>query len=116
MRSWVNTARLLVGLGWEIGPGLFILYTVVTMSSFVSPLLFALGVRPLVDGLVFGEPPQIVAGGIGVAVALTLVLVAPIGYRWATIRMRERSSFVSERRVLRLAAGAPQIHHFERPE
>ncbi|TCC05359.1 ABC transporter ATP-binding protein [Kribbella soli] len=116
MKSWVATARLLIGLGWEIGPGLFTLYTVVTMSSFISPLLVALGVRPLVDGVVTGEPRQVVAGGIAVAVALTLVLVAPIGYRWATIRMRERSSFVAERRVLRLAAGAPQIHHFERPE
>ncbi|HWD82230.1 MAG TPA: ABC transporter ATP-binding protein [Kribbella sp.] len=116
MKSWVATARLLVGLGWEIGPGLFVLYTVVTMSSFVSPLLFALAVRPLVDGVVSGEPRQVVAGGIGVVVALTLVLVAPIGYRWATVRMRERSSFVSERRVLRLAADAPRIDHFERPE
>ncbi|HEY3556576.1 MAG TPA: ABC transporter ATP-binding protein [Kribbella sp.] len=116
MKSWIATARLLVGLGWEIGPGLFLLYTVVTMSSFVSPLLFALAVRPLVDGVVSGDSGKIVAGGIGVAVALSLVLVAPIGYRWATIRMRERSSFVSERRVLRLAAGAPQIAHFERPE
>ncbi|MGW6201618.1 ABC transporter ATP-binding protein [Kribbella sp. NPDC055110] len=116
MKSWLATARLLIGLGWEIGPGLFTLYTVVTMSSFVSPLLVALGVRPLVDGVVAGEPRQIVAGGIAVAVALFFVLVAPIGYRWATIRMRERSSFVAERRVLRLAAGAPQIHHFERPE
>lgn len=116
MKSWVATARLLIGLGWEIGPGLFTLYTVITMSSFISPLLVALGVRPLVDGVVTGEPRQIVAGGIAVAVALTFVLVAPIGYRWATIRMRERSSFVAERRVLRLAAGAPQIHHFERPE
>ncbi|TCC29156.1 ABC transporter ATP-binding protein [Kribbella sindirgiensis] len=116
MKSWVATARLLIGLGWEIGPGLFTLYTVVTMSSFVSPLLVALGVRPLVDGVVSGEPRQVVAGGIAVAVGLTFVLVAPIGYRWATIRMRERSSFVAERRVLRLAAGAPQIQHFERPE
>ncbi|TCC37999.1 ABC transporter ATP-binding protein [Kribbella speibonae] len=116
MKSWVATARLLIGLGWEIGPGLFTLYTVVTMSSFVSPLLVALGVRPLVDGVVSGESRQVVAGGIAVAVGLTFVLVAPIGYRWATIRMRERSSFVAERRVLRLAAGAPQIQHFERPE
>ncbi|MFD7156973.1 ABC transporter ATP-binding protein [Kribbella sp. NPDC059898] len=116
MKSWINTARLLIGLGWEIGPGLFLLYTVVTMSSFVSPLLFALAVRPLVDGVVSGERHRIVAGGIGVAIALTLVLVAPIGYRWATIRMRERSGFVSERRVLRLAAGAPRIEHFERPD
>jgi ATP-binding cassette subfamily B protein len=114
--KWVNTAKLLIGLGWEIGPGLFLLYTAVTMSSFVSPLLFALGVRPLVDGVVSHESRQIVAGGIVVAVALTLVLVAPIGYRWATIRMRERSSFVSERRVLKLATTTPQIEHFERPE
>ncbi|MGZ0146595.1 ABC transporter ATP-binding protein [Kribbella sp. WER1] len=116
MKSWISTARLLIGLGWEIGPGLFLLYTAVTMSSFVSPLLFALAVRPLVDGVVSGEPGRIVAGGIGVAVALILVLVAPIGYRWATIRMRERSGFVAERRVLRLAAGAPRIEHFERPD
>ncbi|NUR29788.1 MAG: ABC transporter ATP-binding protein [Catenulispora sp.] len=116
MKSWVNTARLLVGLGWEIGPGLFLLYTAVTMSGFVGPLLFALGLRPLVDGVVTGSRHQIVAGGIGVAIALTLVLVAPIGYRWAMIRMRERSSFVAERRILRLATDAPRIEHFERPE
>lgn len=116
MKSWFATARLLVGLGWEIGPGLFVLYTAVTMSSFVSPLLFAIAVRPLVDGVVSGHSPQVVAGGIGVGMALALVLIAPIGYRWATIRMRERSSFASERRVLRLAAGAPRIDHFEQPE
>ena len=116
MRSWIATARLLAGLGWEIGPELFTLYTVLTMSSFVSPLLAALGVRPLVDGVLAGEPRQVIAGGVAVAVALTFVLTAPIGYRWATIRMRERSSFVAERRVLRLATSAPQVHHFERPE
>jgi ATP-binding cassette subfamily B protein len=116
MKAWVATARLLVGLGWEIGPGLFILFTVVTMSTFTSPLLIAIGVRPLVDGVVFGDPRKVAIGGVSVAVALTFVLVAPIGYRWATIRMRERSSFVSERRVLKLAAEAPQIQHFERPE
>ncbi|MET9272678.1 ABC transporter ATP-binding protein [Kribbella sp. NPDC003557] len=116
MKSWIATARLLVGLGWEIGPGLFTLYTAVTMASFVSPLLVALGVRPLVDGVIAGEPRQVVAGGIAVAVALTFVLTAPIGYRWATIRMRERAGYVAERRVLRLATSAPRIHHFERPE
>jgi ATP-binding cassette subfamily B protein len=116
MRAWLATARLLIGLGWEIGPGLFVLFTLVTMSSFVSPLLLAFGVRPLVDGVVFGMPRQVVIGGVAVAVALLFVLVAPIGYRWATIRMRERSSLVAERRVLMLAAGAPQIRHFERPE
>ncbi|MEU8223189.1 ABC transporter ATP-binding protein [Kribbella sp. NPDC048915] len=116
MRSWIATARLLIGLGWEIGPGLFALYTAVTMSGFVSPLLVALGVRPLVDGAITGDTRQVVAGGIAVAVALTLVLTAPIGYRWATIRMRERSSFVADQRVLRLATNAPRIEHFERPE
>lgn len=116
MRAWLATARLLIGLGWEIGPGLFVLFTLVTMSSFVSPLLLAFGVRPLVDGVVLGTPRQVVIGGVAVAVALLLVLVAPIGYRWATIRMRERSSLVAERRVLMLAAGAPQIRHFEQPE
>jgi ATP-binding cassette subfamily B protein len=116
VKAWIATARLLVGLGWEIGPGLFILYTAVTMSTFISPLLLAIGGRPLVDGVVFGDPRKVVVGGVAVAVALTFVLMAPIGYRWATIRMREQSSFVSERRVLKLAAEAPQIQHFERPE
>ncbi|GAA1146609.1 ABC transporter ATP-binding protein [Kribbella jejuensis] len=112
----MKTARLLIGLGWEIGPGLFLVYTAVTMSSFVSPLLFALGLRPLVDGVIESDQHRMIAGGIEVAVALTVVLIAPIGYRWATVRMRERSSFVSERRILRLATNAPQVEHFERPE
>lgn len=86
------------------------------MSSFVNPLLFALAVRPLVDGIVAGEHREIVAGGIGVAIALTLILVTPIRYQWATIRMRERTGFVSEQQILRLAANAPRIEHFERPD
>jgi ATP-binding cassette subfamily B protein len=115
VRAWLSTGRLLVGIGWEVGPAVFLLYTAVTTSAFIGPLLLAFGIRPLVDGVVFGAPERIAVGGAAVGAALLLAVLAPVGYRWATIRMRERATMVMQRRVLALSAGAPQIEHFERP-
>jgi ATP-binding cassette subfamily B protein len=76
----------------------------------------ALGLRPLVDGAVAGRPGQVAGGAVLTGAGLLLTVLAPIGYRWATIRMRERSHMVVQRRILTLSSAAPRLEHFERPE
>jgi ATP-binding cassette subfamily B protein len=76
-----------------------VLYIVVSATAFLSPLLMALGLRPLVDGAVAGRSGQVAGGAVLTGTGLLLTVLAPIGYRWATIRMRERSHMVVQRRV-----------------
>lgn len=116
MRSWLRTWRLLVGIGREVGIGLCALFLGVSAISLVGPLLLAIGLRPLVDGAAGHDADQVVTGAVPVGVALLLTALAPLGYRWATIRMRERSRMVVQRRVLTLSAEAPGLEHFELPE
>ena len=115
MKAWLRTLRLLAGISGEIGLGVVAGYVAVTVVSFAAPLVLALGLRPLVDGAESGRTGLAVAGAVMCAVALALAALAPIGYRWTTIRMRERSIMVMQRRMLALAGSAPGVEHFERP-
>ncbi|MEU2953946.1 ABC transporter ATP-binding protein [Streptomyces xanthochromogenes] len=116
MRSLLRTWRLLVDIGREVGIGLCALFIGVSAISLVGPLLLALGLRPLADGAAAHDADQVAAGAVPVGVALLVTALAPLGYRWATIRMRERSRMVVQRRVLTLSAEAPGLEHFELPE
>ncbi len=116
MRFPSYTARLLAGIAREIGLGVCLLYTCVSATTFVAPLALALGVRPLVDGAYQHDRPQVVLGAVLAGIAVLLTVLAPVGYRWATIRMRERSVMVVQRRLLALTSEAPRLTHFERPE
>jgi ATP-binding cassette, subfamily B, bacterial len=116
MKGWLRTWGLLIDIGKEIGAAVCVLYIVVSATAFVSPLLMALGLRPLVDGAVAGRPGQVAGGAVLTGAGLLLTVLAPIGYRWATIRMRERSHMVVQRRILTLSSAAPGLEHFERPE
>lgn len=116
MRFSSHTARLLAGIGREIGLGVCLLYTCVSATAFIAPLALALSVRPLVDGAYQRDRPQVVLGAVLAGIALLLTVLAPLGYRWATIRMRERSIMVVQRRLLALSSEAPRLTHFERPE
>lgn len=112
----MRTIKLLAGLGREIGPAVVVLFTAVSATAFVSPLLLAVGLRPLVDGIVSHRTGQAVTGAALTAVGLTLSVLAPAAYRWTTIRMRERSILVMQRRLLTLSTTAEGLEHFERPE
>jgi ATP-binding cassette subfamily B protein len=114
--AWLRTGRLLVKIGWETGPAVFLLYALVSASGFLTPLVFAFGLRPLVDGAVHRSTAPVVAGAVLTGLALALSVAAPAVYRWATVRMRERSVMVLQRRLLTLSNEAPRLEHFERPE
>ncbi|MEO3751875.1 ABC transporter ATP-binding protein [Streptomyces sp. B6B3] len=116
MRSWLRTWALLITMGKEIGAAVCLIHIMVSATAVVSPLLLALGLRPLVDGAVAGRPGQVAAGAALTGTGLLLTVLAPIGYRWATIRMRERSHMVVQRRILALSSAAPRLEHFERAE
>ena len=116
MKSWVRTAKLLVGLGWEIGPRVFLSYVAVNVAALVAPLVVAIGLRPLIDGLVGGSAGQVRIGAAMVAGGLLPLVIAPAGYRWTTSRFRERSIMVLQKRLLELSSSAPRLEHFERPE
>ncbi|MET9020026.1 ABC transporter ATP-binding protein [Actinopolymorpha sp. NPDC004070] len=115
MTGWRHTGRLLLGIGREIGVVVCVLHVLVVATSLLGPLLLAVGLRPLVDGAVSGDPRQLVIGGVLSGVALLLTALAPVGYRWAVIRMRERSQMVVQRRLLTLSASAPGLGHIELP-
>ena len=116
MKSPVYSARLLTGIGREIGVSVCVFYACVSATAFLAPLLLALGMRPLVNGTSDHDGARTVVGAVVSGLALLLTVLAPLGYRWATIRMRERSVMVVQRRLLDLAARAPRLAHFERPE
>jgi ATP-binding cassette subfamily B protein len=116
MRAWARFGRLLVGLGWEIGATVFLLYVGLNAVGFVGPLLLAVGLRPLVDGIVFDNSARVVTGALLTGIALVLAVVSPAAFRWTTIRLRERSIMVMQRRVLILSTRAARLEHFERPE
>jgi ATP-binding cassette subfamily B protein len=116
MRSWSRAAKLLVGLGWEIGPVIFFAYVAVNVSALVAPLMVAVGLRPFIDGLVTGNDGQVRLGAVVVVAGLVPLVIAPAGYRWTTTRFRERSIMVLQKRLLGLSTAAPRLEHFERPE
>ncbi|MFC4015605.1 ABC transporter ATP-binding protein [Nonomuraea purpurea] len=116
MTGWLRTGRLTLGISREIGLALCLLHALVGACSFLSPLLLAVGLRPLVDGAAANDASQAVTGAVLTGLALLLDMLAPTGYRWATIRMRERSTMVVQRRLLALSVRAPRLEHFERPE
>jgi ATP-binding cassette subfamily B protein len=115
MTSWRATWRLIFGIGREIGVLVCVLHILVVATSFLGPLLLAVGLRPLVDGAASGDSRRIVVGGVLSGLALLLSALAPVGYRWAVIRMRERSQMVVQRRLLTLSASAPGLGHIELP-
>jgi ATP-binding cassette subfamily B protein len=116
MKNWLRAGRLLASIGWEIGPAVFLTYVGINVVTFLAPLLLALGLRPLVNGILSRSGGLVFAGACLVCTALVLTVSAPIVYRWATVRMRECSVMVIQRRLLTLASTAPRIEHFERPE
>jgi ATP-binding cassette subfamily B protein len=116
MTSWVRMFRLLARVGWEIGPGVFLCYVGVNAMALIAPLLLAVGLRPLVDGVVSDRTGQVLTGAALTATGLVVSLLTPAGYRWATIRVRELSTMVIQRRLLTLATAATRVEHFERPE
>src|SRR5689334_1028850 len=116
MTWWPRGVRLLLMLGWEAGPTLFLLHALLSASGFITPLVFAFGLRPLVDGAVSHQSAELTVGAVLTSTAMVLTVLAPVGYRWVTIQMRERSVMVMQRRLLRLAATAPRLEHFERPD
>ncbi len=116
MRGWLRLGRLLLSMGWEIGPRVFLVFVGVSVFGFVIPLLVAVGLRPLVDGIVAENASSVAAGALIVSAGLLLSVAVPAANRWATIRMRERSIMVHQRRTLALAATAQGLEHFERPD
>lgn len=116
MRAWARMLELLFGFGWEVGRTVFVGYVVVSAIPLATPMLLGLGLRPLVDGAVFGRTGDVVPGTVLIGTALVLSVLAPTAYRWVTIRMRELSRMVIQRRLLTFCTRASRIEHFERPE
>ena len=112
----MRMGRLLVSIGWDIGPLVFLAYVVVNITTFVGPFLFALGLRPLVNGIFEHSNGSAALGAAMCSVALLLAVASPAAYRWTTIRLRERSIMVMQRRLLILSTSAPSLDHFERPQ
>lgn len=116
MRTWLRTARLLVGIGRDIGPGLTLATLLTSAFDFTAPIVAAIGARPLVDGIATGSRSHLVVGVVLMGMALLLLVLMPAAYRWTTVRVRERTIMVMQRRLLGLSTKAPRLEHFERPE
>ncbi|HJQ01331.1 MAG TPA: ABC transporter ATP-binding protein [Jatrophihabitans sp.] len=116
MRSWLRTGRLFLGLGWETGPATFLGFVAFGAAMSVAELVFALGLRPLINGVYAGDGGEATIGVVVCGVSLVVVVVTPACTNWLTTRMRERSIMVLQRRLLRMSTDAPGVEHFERPE
>jgi ATP-binding cassette subfamily B protein len=115
-RRWLRTGALMVGIGWETGPGLFLGFVLVGLAGSLGPLMFALGLRPLIDGLYQHRNTPAVVGAIVCATALMLVVCTPAAQNWLTARIRQRSIMVMQRRILVASSSAPGLAHFERAD
>lgn len=116
MRSWLRAGRLMLGIGWETGPAVFLGFVAVTVGASVVPLVFALGLKPLVDGFYFDRTADVFLGGAVCGVSLVILVANPPASRWVHTRIRERSILVLQRRLLTLCSAAPGLEHFERPD
>jgi ATP-binding cassette subfamily B protein len=116
VRSWLRAARLMLGIGWEVGAPLLLGFAGLSVAGSLGPFFFALGLRPLVDGIDRRRPDEVVAGAVVCGLALLVLVAAPSAALAITPRFRERSIMVMQRRMLTLAAGAPYLDHFERPD
>ncbi|TGB15137.1 ABC transporter ATP-binding protein [Streptomyces sp. MZ04] len=115
-RRWLRTGALMLGIGWETGPFLFLGFVLVGLAGSLGPLMFALGLRPLVDGLYRHHTAPAVTGAIVCSAALLLVVSTPAAQNWITARIRQRSIMVMQRRILVAGSSAPGLAHFERAE
>jgi ATP-binding cassette, subfamily B, bacterial len=116
VKEWLRTARLLVGIGRDVGPFITIGTLLANAIDFTAPILVAIGSRPFVDGITSGSRSSMVQGAALLGGSMVLMVMMPTLYRWFTIRARERSFMVLQRRLLTLSTRAPRLAHFERPE
>lgn len=116
MRSWLRAGRLMLGIGWEVGPRLLLGFAGLSVAGSLGPFLFALGLRPLVDGIYRHRSGEVALGAVVCGLSLLVLVAAPSAAMAITPRFRERAIMVMQRRLLRLAAGAPHLDHFERPD
>jgi ATP-binding cassette, subfamily B, bacterial len=116
MKRWMRAGRLMLGIGWETGPPVFLAFLSVSLVSSLGPLLFAFALRSLTDGIYYRSTVSAVTGGILSAAALLIIGLAPYVERWAVPRIRERSIMVMQRRMLNLCAASPGLDHFERSD
>lgn len=116
VRRRLRTGALMIGIGWETGPGLFAGFVLLGLAGSLGPLVFALGLRPLVDGLYRHHNTPAVVGTVVCSLALLLVVCTPAGQNWLTARIRQRSIMVMQRRILTATSSAPGLAHFERAE
>jgi len=116
VRAWLRGIRLMLSIGWETGPAVFMSFIGVSLVASLGPMLFAFGLRPLVDGIYYHKTGSTVAGAVTCVIALLMLLGAPSAVRWTTPRIRERSIMVMQRRLLTLSASSPGLAQFERPD
>lgn len=114
-RSWLRTGRLMLSLGWETGPALFLGFVLVGLAGTLGPLTFALGLRPLIDGLYRHHDASAAWGATVCALALLLIVCTPAAQNYLTARIRQRAISAMQGRILSASAGAPGIELFERP-
>lgn len=113
--AW-RTARLMFSIGWETGPAVFLGFVVVSVAGSAVPLVFALGLKPLVDGLHYERTADVVLGAVVCGFSALLLAVFPHASRWVNTRIRERSIMVLQRRLLLLSSTPPGLEHFERAD
>jgi ATP-binding cassette subfamily B protein len=116
MSSWLRAGRLMIGIGWETGPAIFLTYVLLSFLGSLAPLVFAVGLKFLVDGIVGAGAADLIWGATISGASLLIVVATPHLERWVTPRLRERSIMVLQRRLLVLNAAAPGLEHFERAD
>jgi ATP-binding cassette subfamily B protein len=116
MKTWMRAGRLMVGIGWETGPRVFLGFLTASLVGSLGPLLFAFSLRSLTNGIYYGSTSDAVIGGILIATSLLIISSAPFLERWVIPRIRERSIMVMQRRMLKLCAASPGLDHFERSD
>jgi ATP-binding cassette, subfamily B, bacterial len=116
MRRQVRRLNLLYGTAWRAAPGLMTLCTATAMGSAFLLLCYPIGFRAIVDGAARHHPHTVVVG-------LVLAVVAFVG-AWAlrlagatlNAKLTDLVNLRISVRIGSLAAAAPSLELFERPD
>lgn len=113
MKQRWSALRFMLSLMWESDRRLFLGHVLVNIAGVGASLLFAVGIRPLIDGAVNASRADVVVGGVLCAAALALLIAIPVAQRSFMARSIEVLIMVLQRRLLSMSTTAPGLEQFE---
>jgi ATP-binding cassette, subfamily B, bacterial len=118
--GWLRTARRTVALvftdGFRAAPMFMALTLIFTVIAAVALVAYVIGFKVMTDAVTSGNPAELFAGALVVAVLYTLGWAFQIVGATAHSGLTDRVTLYQRTKIARLTAELPSVEHFERPE